>query len=70
MCWSLRSPSWLRAKDSRFFTMFAARSASWRITWSGSASDDGTSPASTRKSLKPTTEASGLFRSCATPAIS
>src|SRR2546427_7483762 len=51
MCWSLRAPSWLRANDSRFFTMFAARSASWRITWSGSASDDGTSPASARKSL-------------------
>src|SRR6266545_3291905 len=70
MGWRLRSPSWLRANDSRFFTIVAARSASWRMTWSGSTSRGGSSSASTRKYENPTTEARGLFRSCATPAIS
>ena len=50
--------------------MLAARSASWRITCKGSTRRGGTSPAWARKSLKPTTEARGLFKSCATPAMS
>src|SRR5258708_6893094 len=50
--------------------MVAARSASCRITASGSANAGGISPASERKSLNPTTDASGLLRSCATPAMS
>ena len=50
--------------------MFEARSASSRMTVSGSRSDGGTLGTSRRKSAKPTTEASGLLRSCAMPAMS
>ena len=50
--------------------MFDARSASSRMTVSGSRSAGGTLGTSPRKSAKPTTEARGLLRSWAMPAMS
>ncbi len=50
--------------------MLDARSASSWMTASGSLSAGGTWGTSRRKSAKPTTEASGLLRSWAMPAMS
>ncbi len=62
--------SCFRAKLSRFFTIFDARSASSRMTDSGSLRAAGTCGTSLRKSAKPTTDARGLLRSWAMPAMS